>query len=246
MAETTKKRTYTKKAKAEPVIEEAPAVETAQEAEAAPVVEETAAAPAEEAAPATFTAEQVQDMIAKAVAEALAGAKTQNVSVTVPEEMVTILYMDEVSRNSTLELPGYGSIRPMSYIEIPKKEFGGKFMGIPIARKFIDRRKLLVMDGLTKEERERWNCDYKEGEVLDERTFDKMLDFPTPKLAEIFKALCPDHQRFVACRMITAKEKGDNRISIERAKIINDLSKATDPRGMLKPVMEAYGAEITG
>ena len=203
-------------------------------------------APAAAAEGAFYSEEQVKALVAKAVAEALANAQPQKVEPAPQNDMLTVLYMDEVSQNSSLALPGYGSMRPQSYLEVPKKEFGNKFMGIPIVRKFIDKRKLIIMDGLNKDERERWNCDYKEGEILDERTFDKMLDYPTPQLAEIFKNLCAEHQRFVACRMITAKEKGDNRISMEKAKTINDLSKKNDPAGMLKPVMEAFSAEITG
>ena len=60
----------------------------------------------------------------------------------------------------------------------------------------------------------------------------------------MFEKLCPEHQRFVATRMITAKEKGDNRMSAEKAKRINELSKKNDPEGMLKPVMEAYAEEL--
>ena len=195
-------------------------------------------------APATFTQEQVQEMISKAVAQALANAQQQPQKLVAQEEMVTVLYLDEVSQNSTLELPGFGSMRPQSYIEIPKKDFGNKFMGIPLARKLIERRHLIVTSGLTQDERERWGCDYKDGELLDERTFDKMLDYPTPQLAAIFERLCPEHQRFVARRMITAKERNDSRISIEKTKKINELSKKNDPNGMLKPVLQAFGVEI--
>lgn len=189
-----------------------------------------------------YSADEVKALIAKAVAEAM--AKAQAPAAAPAGDMVTVLYLDEVSPNSALELPGYGSLRPQSYIEIPKKEFGNKFMGIAIVRKLLERRRLIVMDGLTQEERERWGCDYKDGELLDERTFDKMLDYPTPQLAEIFERLCPEHQKFVATRMITAKEKNDSRISVEKTKRINELSKKNDPNGMLRPVLQAFGAEI--
>lgn len=193
----------------------------------------------------TFTEADVQMMIAEAVAKAIAENANASVKPTAPEDVVTILYLDECSPQSTLELPGYGTMRPYSYLEVPKREFGNKFMSA-LARKLLDKRKLIVMSGLTQSERERWNCDYKEGEILDEQTFDKMLDYPTPKLADIFDKLCAEHQKFVACRMITAKEKGDNRISLEKTKKINELSKKNNPNGMLKPVLEAFGAEISG
>lgn len=202
--------------------------------------------PQEKIMPATgeplFTQSDVQEMIAKAVSDALANAKA---AAPAPQnDTVTVLYLDEVAQNSALNLGDYGQLRPHSYLDIPKREFGNKFMGIPIVRRFVDNRRLLVMSGLTQEERERWNCDYKPGEVLDERTFDKFLDYSTPELAGIFKHLCPEHQRFVAIRMITAKEKGDNRISLEKVRTINELSKQNDPDGMLRTVLEAFSQEI--
>ena len=206
---------------------------TNEQAEIAAVNDET---------PQTYTKAQVEELVRQAVANAMAGVSAKS---TAPDDMVTVLYLDECSNESTLELPGYGTMRPYSYLDVPKKEFGNKFMSA-LARKLLDKRKLLVTAGLTQSERERWNCDYKDGEVLDEQTFDKMLDYPTPQLAAIFEKLCPEHQRFVACRMITAKERNDNRISVEKAKKINELSKKNDPNGMLKPVLEAFGAEITG
>lgn len=227
MAETTKKRTYTKKSESTGAKE----TETKKES-----VSKEAAAPKEEK---VFTKEEVEKMIADAISAAKI-SKSPNA-----EEVVTILYLDECSPRSTLELEGYGSLRPYSYLEVPKREFGNKFM-TTLVRKLLDKRILIVLSGLTQLERERWNCDYKDGEVLDEYTFDKMLDFETPKLAEIFEKLCPEHQKFVACRMITAKEKGDNRISVEKTKRINDISKKNDPNGMLKPVLEAFSAEIMG
>ena len=195
-----------------------------------------------------FSAEQVRAMIAAAVEQALSKAKAeaaQPVRIAAAEETVTVGYLAAVSNKSVLELPGYGTLRPGGYIEVPKREFGNKFMS-NLVRKRIDNRHLIVMSGLTQEERRRWNCDYRAGEVLDERTFDRLLELPTPELAAIFEKLCPEHQRFVACRMITAKEKGDNRISMEKARRINELSKASDPAGMLKPVLEAFSAEIRG
>ena len=187
----------------------------------------------------TYSEEQVQDMIVKAVAEAMARQKANM------DEMVTVLYLDEVNPDSELKLDGYGSMKPNTYIEVPKKEFGNKFMS-GLVRKLIGQRKLIVTNGLTKDERERWNCDYKSGEVLDEMSFDKMLDYSTEQLESIFKNLCPEHQRFIATRMITAKENGDNRVSLSKAQRLNELSKATDPAGMFKPVLDAFGNDIRG
>lgn len=199
--------------------------------------EENGAA-AEELVPVSRVKELVAEAAAKAVAEALAQRGSA------PAEMVTVLYLDEINQDATLTIPEYGSIRPMAYLEIPKKEFGNKFMSA-LVRRLIAARKLIVTDGLTKEERRRWNCDYREGEVMDMRVFDHMLDFSTEELAAVFENLCEDHQRLVACRMITAKEKGDNRVSVEKARRLNEISKRHDKDGMFRPVLQSAGKELS-
>lgn len=216
---------------------------TPEAAEAAAQTDKTAQTEAAEKKEILYSQADVQAMVAKAVAEAM--AKAGAVVPAAPQDMVTLIYLAEVSPESELNLPNYGTLRMGSYLEVPKKEFGNKFMS-SLARKLLEKRHLIVMSGLSEDERRRWNCDYRPGEVLDERTFDKLLDYPLDKLCEIFEKLCPEHQRFVATRLITAKERNDNRVSIEKAKRLNELSKANDPEGMLKPVLEAYGKEIQG
>lgn len=174
----------------------------------------------------TFSETDVQAMIAKAVADALA-ANAQQTPQTSQDGVVTIAFMAEVSKDNVLELPGYGILRPSSYLEIPKKEFGGKFM-TQLARQLIDKRHVLVLNGLTQDERVRWNCDYKDGEVLDEYLFDHLLDLPTSKICDIYERLCAEHRKFVVRRFITAQEKHDNRLSIEKLKALNAVSRRVD------------------
>ena len=160
------------------------------------------------------------------------------------QPVVTLLYIAEVAPDNELELPGYGVMRPGSYLDVPKKEFGGQFMST-LARKLIDKRHLIVMDGLTEAERLRWNCAYREGEVLDEETFDSFLSLPVEKLGEIFEKLCPEHKRFVCCRMITAWEREDNRVGLEKVKLIDELAEKTkETAGMLKPLKQACAAKL--
>lgn len=159
------------------------------------------------------------------------------------DELVTVYFIAEVSKDNVLELPEYGSLRYGSYLDIPKREFGGKFMS-PLARLLIDKRELLVLNGLTQEERVRWNCDYKEGEVLTERAFDHILDYSLTELKDIADSLCAEHLAFVASRFITAKENNDNRITLEKAQLLNNISKKYDKNGMFAKVISAFKAEI--
>lgn len=188
----------------------------------------------------TYTQEELDAIVAQAVKKALGDITPAPVST---DSVVTILFIAEVSKDNQLELPGYGSMRPNSYLEIPKKEFGGKFMS-PLARLLIDKRHLLVVDGLTEDERIRWNCAYKEGEVLSERVFDHMLDYETDRLCGIVQRLCDEHKRFVCRRIMQAKKDNDNRISFEKAKAVNALTLHIAEGGLLRTVIDDFRNEI--
>lgn len=222
MAETTK-RTYTKKTTA------------------APKETDEKAAPAAEK---TYTKAELDAMIAAAVQQAIANyAPAPLPAQTAGDSVVTVLFIAEVSKENQLELPGYGAMRPNSYLEIPKKEFGGKFMS-PLVRLLIDKRHLLVVDGLTEDERIRWNCDYKDGEVLSERVFDHMLDFDTTQLCDIVAHLCDEHKRFVCRRITQARVDKDNRLSLDRVKAVNALTTHIVEGGLLQPVIEDFAKEL--
>lgn len=232
MAETKKSTTATKKA----APKKAPAKKSAPKETTAPVTAEKTYSQAE-------TEAMIQAAVEAALKKQAAEMQPTRIFTTSTDELVTVMFMAEVSPEDVLVIPGYGSLRPNSSLDIPKKEFGGQFMS-NLVRKLIDKRYLIVANGLNEDERIRYNCNYKEGEVLDERTFDRLLDYDTERLCEIFKKLCVEHKRFVCRRIITAHEKKDNRISLSKVKAINDISKEFDPEGMLKPVMEAYAREL--
>ena len=161
-----------------------------------------------------------------------------------PEDETVVLYYAGVcSPLNEAEMPGYGVIRPGQYLEIPKKEFGGKFMSAA-ARKFIENRWLLVVSGLNEQERRRWNCDYKPGAVLDVNAFDNLLNKPLSELSALFSALCAEHKEFVARYIFglvdgaaRAKKPIDNRISLALVRELNGKSKSEKyPEGMLARV----------
>lgn len=153
--------------------------------------------------------------------------------------VVQLEYIDCVSDQNELDLGDYGYIRGSTgSIDVPKKEFGGRFM-TPLARWLLDTRRLVVLNGLTSNERKRYGVDYKEGEVMDTQAFDRLLDMSQEKLVSIFERLCDDHRWFVARRFITAFEKGDNRVSREKVEVLNNMSKTeTFPEGMFAPVLK--------
>ena len=214
--------------------------------EAEPEVKQEAVAeaatdiPAEKPAERMYTEAEVQAMIASLLAKQ---KKPE-------EEIVRLYYAGVCAAQNEAELPGYGVIRPGQYMEIPKKEFSGKFM-TPQARKFIAKRRILVLDGLTEAECRRWNCDYKRGEVLTENALDNLLDMPMNELETLFSLLCKEHKQFVA-RYINSivdsakrNEKAlDNRITMPLLRALNEAALGDFPDGLFKQTIEAVRAEL--
>lgn len=157
-----------------------------------------------------------------------------------PEETVELTYISAVSPNNVLSLGDYGVLNGVGgFIEVPRKEFGGKFL-TPEVRGLLNARRLIVLNGLTEDERKRYGVDYKDGELLDMQMFDRLLDMPLDRLKEIFTKLCPEHRQVVATRFISAYQKCDNRISREKVEPLNDLSKVpgkAEDKGMFYPIL---------
>lgn len=162
---------------------------------------------------------------------------------------MVLYYVPACSPDNEANLGDYGVVRPGQYIEIPKKEFG-RFMS-PQARKFVEKRRLLVLSGLNEEERRRWNCDYRPGETLTENAFDNLLDLSEAKIADLFRALCPEHKRavvrFLYSKADEAQRKGepiDNRIDLSKARTLNEISKSVEPDGMLNLLIERIKEQL--
>lgn len=154
------------------------------------------------------------------------------------EETVKLTYVATVSPNNVLDLGEFGQMTGTGWIiEIPRSQFGGKFM-TAFVQKLIKKRRLIVLDGLTAEERIRYGVDYKDGEVMDVQMFDKLLDMDVDKLLCIFENLCPEHQQFMATRFITAYENGDNRIGRGVIEPLQTLSKKNYQNGLFKPILD--------
>lgn len=175
------------------------------------------------------------DVLRRRVAELEAAARQRP---SVADGVVELTFLASVSPNNVCSLGDYGSLNGVGgYIEIPRKEFGGKFM-TPVVRSLLQDRSLIVCSGLSEEERKRYGVDYREGELLDMSAFDRLLDMPPAELTKLFTKLCPEHKEFAATRFITAYEKGDNRVSREKIEPLNDISKEINPKGMFRPILE--------
>jgi hypothetical protein len=236
MAEATKKRTYTKKAAAEKPAQEAKEVK--------------AEAPA---APATFTEDQVQAMIAAAVAKATAEAAEafkaqqsapQIVQIAADTEKVHFLWQAEVSDENVFEVgPNgmYGRIvgKTGSFF-VPKSDLSRVMDAM--FRLLLQKRWIIAVDGLSDEEREAYGVAYKEGEILDKKGFARMVELGDGML-EIYPKLCAGHREMVAKRYHEAYLNKSQYVTREIVVELNRLSKQLGSKeGDFTDIIEAMNA----
>lgn len=191
----------------------------------------------------SFTLAQVQAMIAeatqkavaeateKAVAEAIAkqksGKEPQVVHVATDATMVKLHYQCECSPVNVVKFGAngkFGSITGKSgKFSVKKEDFLGEFRDETVQR-LLANREMLVLDGLTDEEREMYGLTYREGEVMDEKTFAHITDMGD-EILHIYDDLCITYREAIARRF--AEEYGKNPQKIDRDLIVklNDKSK---------------------
>jgi hypothetical protein len=197
MADEAVKKTRTRKTTAVKTEEK----ETEQTA--APVEEKDAVAELKaqyEAQLAAMREEMAAQMAA--MKEAMSAAqKPQVVQVTASTEQVHFLWMADVANDNVQDFgPGgmYGRIiGKTGEFFVPKNDLSRILDNI--TRMCLDRRWLIVVDGLSEDEREALGVNYSEGELLDRKAFAKMIELGD-KMLEIFPKLCEGHKEMVARR----------------------------------------------
>lgn len=229
-------------------VQQEPAEETV--AETSEVV--TQEAHAAQQTTTVFTEEQVQQMIAEALAKQAETLKPQVYQVHQGSEKVVLRWQAEVADDNVVLFGDggyYGKITGRrGILSVPKEDFFNRFMD-ERTRYMIDKRWLIVVSGLDEQERQMLGVDYREGEYLDGKAFDKLLDMTDEEMLEIFPGLCTAHKEMVAKRICEAYRRNDARIEKRRSliKTLNDMTKKeyadapeTDERkrGLLVSVLE--------
>lgn len=92
------------------------------------------------------------------------------------------------------------------------------------ARSYLDKRWLIVVDGLTEDEREALGVNYRDGEVLDKRAFSKMVELGD-EILEIFPKLCDSHKEMVGRCFYEAWKAHNPSVSREIVKKLRDISR---------------------
>lgn len=185
----------------------------------------------------------LDEKIAAMVAEKMTSQQpTAPVIQMAKDEYVTVLYIGAISSGTSVNLGRLGRInRAGMTLDIPKKDFI-QGLGTPVVDALLMRRSLIVVNGLTDEERERFNLSYKEGELLTQKIFYGLLNYEQDEICRIFAKLCPEHQVVVAKMFNTAYfENHDNRIHVETVKELNKLSKKHFKDGLFTLILADVG-----
>ena len=152
-------------------------------------------------------------------------AQPQVVRLAESSEKVHFLWQAEVAEDNIVYLGERGQygriVGKTGEAFVPKNELTN--MLDEKTRWYLDKRWLIVVDGLTDEEREAYNVKYTEGETLDKKQFAK-LETMGDKLLEIYPKLCREHQIMIAKRFVEATEKG-KKLSRDLVVALNNMSK---------------------
>ena len=182
---------------------------------------------------------EAQALMQSMVAQMVAAQKPTVVQVAPQkEEMVTLLYMGAVAEGSRVnlgeklgEIMGRGGTRTIS------KTVFFENMTPGVLNRLKDRR-LIVLDGLTDEERERYGVNYNDGELVSKEIYYKLLDLDEDTVVSIFKKACYRHKQLIASLYADAYGMGDNRINHPLIHKLNRASKAIDKDGMFTAILK--------
>lgn len=174
-------------------------------------------------------------------------AQTVYQMVAPKEPDVKVLYIDNCISNNQVPI-GKGRMVTGSgrIFTVSMQDFEGEFM-TPLTMALIDERKFIVLDGLSDEQREQYNCSYSEGEVLKkESAFDYLIECETEKAVEIFSLLCKEHRALVGTKFLTEWENGNNAITRDKVEALNRISKENydDGIGIFTPIVKAFAEKV--
>lgn len=178
----------------------------------------------------TFTKEQVDSIVADAIAKALAAMKPEQSAPVQPaakDEGVVMRFFAEVNDGNVVLFGKdgrYGQVTgKMSTVIVSKNDFIGGFRDTTV-QSLLKNRVLVVLSGLDDKERKLYGVDYKEGEILDPETYEE-LDAMGDKILDIYPKLHMTYKGMVARHFREKSEKGTLRLGRETLVKLNRLSR---------------------
>lgn len=212
---TTKKKTEAATEKKTAVPETETKVQTEQ-----PAAEETV----------TVSKSELDAMIAAAVASAMAGMARPKSETAAEKERIMLLWQAPVANENVREFGPdgrYGRIvGPTGSLYVGKEDFAQILDAM--TRRDLDRRWLIVVSGMTEDEREAFGVNYKAGEILTKQAFLKLAE-QGEKLTEIYPQLCAGHRKVVATLLYDAFKNGNKHVNRGLVVKLNKLARRIDP-----------------
>ena len=186
----------------------------------------------------------IQAMVAKMLAQAQTAQTNNVVAVPIKEETVSLLYMGVVAEDSTVHLnDALGDIQGRAGTrDIPKKEFMQNLT--PEVLKRLKDRRLIVLDGLTDDERERYGIQYEEGELLSANVYHKLFSWSEDKIVEVFQKACKKHKDVIATLFIDAYQDHNKHVTQRLVERLNEVSKEADPAGMFTAILKDMARDL--
>lgn len=188
------------------------------------------ATPAEQPKEETYTKAETEAMIAAAVAQALAAVQRQQYAAVPERERVNLLWQAPVMPENIEEFGPNGRYAritgPTGGFFVPKDEFS--LIVDSRVRMYLERRWLIVLSGLTDEERDIYGVAYKPGEYLTKAAFAKLTE-QGEKLLEIYPALCPGNRKIVAGAVYEGWRNGDKHINRGLVERLTAMCRDIDP-----------------
>lgn len=172
----------------------------------------------------TFTQEEVQKMIDDALKAFAAQNQPAAPTAAPAEERVVIRFQAEVNDNNEVDLGAYGRIHgKRANLSISRSDFFGTFRSA-VVQNLLAKREMLVISGLTDEEREMYGVSYQDGEVLEAAVYDRLISMGKD-LEKIYPKLCRGYKEMVACRFAEAYENHKLEVPRDVLLALNAISK---------------------
>ena len=172
-----------------------------------------------------FTLEQVQKMIEEAIAKK--GKEEREHSKT-NDEVVVLRFQDEVNDNNVIQLGPNGKFGQITgkeaTITIRKQDFIGEFR-TTLVQSLLKSRNLIVISGLTEDERKIYGVDYQKGEFLEPIVYKRLIEMGD-EILDIFPALNPTWREMVASKFMDAYDNKKLKCTRETLLALNKISKA--------------------
>ena len=161
------------------------------------------------------------------------------------DRYVTLMYLGAIARGTTVSLGKLGVFNKAGVPRNVPKDLFFENLGRPVVEHLLSVRRLIVLDGLTADERERYGLDYSPDEILTKNAFFGLLDYSKADVCNIFEKMCIEHKNLIAKLFYTAYfENHDQRVRADTVKELNAISKNDDPRGMFTLILEDMGRKF--